>query len=208
MAHEEQTEFVQIIKRHLPSYFSGSKVIEIGALDINGSIRGMFQSQLYVGVDLDAGPSVDLIGPGQLVDLPSESFDCAVSLECFEHNPFWLETFVNMLRMTRRDGMVVMTCATTGRREHGTCRSSPEASPFTSARGWTYYRNLTEKDFTTRLDLQNWFSDWRFFLSYESYDLYFVGLRHGPSESRIDSAFDAEVRRRFSPWRSDRKSVV
>jgi len=34
---------------------------------------------------------------------PANSFDCTISVECFEHNPFWLETFVNMLRMTRED---------------------------------------------------------------------------------------------------------
>lgn len=202
MAHAEQTEFVAIVKRHLPDYFADSRVLEIGALDINGSVRGLFRSNCYVGVDLGEGPGVDLVCPGQMVDLPSESFDCAMSLECFEHNPFWLETFTNMLRMTRRGGLVLVTCATTGRREHGTARSSPDASPLTAARGWQYYRNLTEKDFTTRLDFRNWFSDWQFFVAHESYDLYFIGLRNSPTQARLDPRLVLDVRKRFNPIRS------
>jgi SAM-dependent methyltransferase len=177
-------------------------VLEIGALDINGSVRGLFYAKSYIGVDLGEGPGVDLIRPAQMVDLPSESFDCAISLECFEHNPFWLETFVNMLRMTRRGGLVLVTCATTGRREHGTARSSPDASPITVACGWRYYRNLTERNFTSRLDFRNWFSDWRFFAAYESYDLYFVGLRESPAQERLDPRPVLELRERFSPTRS------
>lgn len=198
MAHDQQTEFIAILKRHLPGYFADSRVLEIGALDINGSVRTLFHSCAYFGVDLDEGLGVDLVRPGQMVDLPSGSFDCTISVECFEHNPFWLETFVSMLRMTREDGLVVMTCATIGRREHGTARSSPEASPLTAACGWTYYRNLTEKDFTTRLNLGNWLSDWRFFVAHESYDPYFVGLRAGPRHLRLDSQLVLDMRRRFN----------
>ena len=29
---------------------------------------------------------------GQLVGLPTGHFDTLVSAECFEHNPFWVET--------------------------------------------------------------------------------------------------------------------
>jgi SAM-dependent methyltransferase len=204
MAHEQQSEFIEIVRRHLPHYFSGSRVIEMGSLDINGSVRGQFSAATYVGVDLGPGPGVDLVSCGHEVDLPSGSFDCAISAECFEHNPYWLETFLNMLRLTRGGGLVLFTCATTGRREHGTRRSAPESSPFTVGRGWTYYRNLAARDFLERVDLAAWLSDWRFIVSHESYDLYFVGLRLGPERPKLPAAIDADLRTRFTPWRSKR----
>ena len=204
MAHSQQAEFVEIVKRYLPTYFSSGRVIEMGSLDINGSVRGHFNAAEYVGVDLGPGPGVDLVCSGHEVDLPAGSFDCAISLECFEHNPFWTETFLNMLRLTRGDGLVLMTCATTGRREHGTPRSAPESSPFTVARGWSYYRNLTERNFVERVDFATWFSDWRFIVAHEAYDLYFVGLRPGPQRLKLPAAIDADLRRRFSPLRSTR----
>jgi SAM-dependent methyltransferase len=204
VACEQQGEFFQIVKRHLPQFFSGTRVIEMGSLDINGSARPYFEAAQYVGVDLGPGPSVDVAVPGHLLDEPSGSFDCAISANCFEHNPYWLETFVNMLRLVRKGGLVLFTCASTGYREHGTRRSAPEASPLTLAIGWDYYRNLTARDFTGRLDLRLWCSDWRFFVDDETYCLYFVALRGGPSQPILPTALDREVGERFMPWRSAR----
>jgi SAM-dependent methyltransferase len=204
MANEQQAEFIQIVKDHLPNYFSGTRVIEMGSLDINGSARPQFDAAHYVGVDLGPGPSVDVVAPGHLLDEPSGSYDCAVSANCFEHNPYWLETFVNMLRLVREGGLVLFACPTTGYREHGTRRSAPEASPHTVSLGWDYYRNLTERDFTSRIDLRRWCSDWRFFVDHETYCLYFVGLRGGPGQPRLPSQLELDVRERFHPWRSAR----
>jgi SAM-dependent methyltransferase len=204
MATDAQAEFFQTVKRHVPTFFSGKRVIEIGSLDINGSARGQFDTAQYVGVDLGPGPSVDLVAPGHLLGEPSGSYDCAISANCFEHNPYWLETFVNMLRLVREEGLVLFTCAATGVREHGTRRSAPEASPLTLAVGWDYYRNLTERDFTSRIDLRLWCSDWHFFVDHDTYCLYFVALRDGPARPRLPPALEAEVSRRISPWRSAR----
>lgn len=70
-----------------------------------------------------------------------------------------------------------MTCATTGRPEHGTERSLPQDSPLTLAKGWNYYRNLTEKDFNDALDLNSFFTDWEFSVNTEACDLYFYGVK-------------------------------
>jgi SAM-dependent methyltransferase len=202
MACEPQGEFIEIVKRYLPVYFAGTRVIEMGSLDINGSARLHFEGACYVGVDVGPGPSVDIVAPGQLFDGPSGSYDCALSANCFEHNPYWLETFINMLRLVREDGLVLFTCASTGYREHGTRRSAPEASPLTVAKGWEYYRNLRERDFTSRLALRRWLSDWRFFVDHEAYCLYFVGLRGGSDGRRLPPALERDVGERFGPWRS------
>jgi SAM-dependent methyltransferase len=204
MANSEQAEFFDIVKRHLPEYFSGRRVVEMGSLDINGSARVHFDASRYVGVDLGPGPGVDVVVPGHLLDEPTGSFDCAVSANCFEHNPFWLETFVNMLRLVREGGLVTFTCTSTGYREHGTRRSAPEASPHTVGLGWEYYRNLTERDFTRRVDLRRWCADWRFFVDHETYCLYFVALRGRAGTAALPSALEADVRARFNPWRSAR----
>jgi SAM-dependent methyltransferase len=186
----------------LPSFFVVKRVLEVGSLDINGSVRTHFVRCTYTGADLAPGPGVDIACPGQLLGFPSSSFDVSISCECFEHNPYWIETFLNMLRMTRDGGLVLMSCATTRRREHGTARTDAQASPFTAALGWTYYRNLTQRDFERRIPLANWFDDWFFRSSPESYDLYFVGLRKGGGT--LPSGLRKAVDARFSPWRNAR----
>lgn len=200
MAHRQQLEFIAAVKSVLPDFFRGRRVLEVGSLDINGSIRSQFQECDYTGADLSEGPGVDIACPGQLLSYPSGHFDVTISCECFEHNPFWLETWTNMLRMTRPGGLVLMTCATTGRREHGTPRSTPDSSPSTVEHGWSYYRNLTAADFSRRLDLGRWFSDYFFVVSPESYDLYFVGrLEGGPA---LPASLKTDLRQRFRAWRS------
>lgn len=183
MAHPQQAEFFSSIRAHYPGHFDGARVLEVGSLDINGSVRELFRDCDYTGVDLQLGPGVDLACPGHLLELPTGAFDTVISAECFEHNPFWRETLANMLRMTRPGGLVLLSCATTGRKEHGTSRTDAEASPFTVQARWDYYRNLRASDVTGAVHLEGWLADWGTWTNYVSYDLYLAGLRHGGAES-------------------------
>jgi hypothetical protein len=171
MAHGEQREFFAKLKERFPHYFSRVSVIEIGSLDINGSIRDFYDADKYVGVDVGAGAGVDVVVAGEDADFADASFDVAVSAECFEHNPEWVATFQNMIRMA--DKFVVMTCASEGRPEHGTTRTTPSDSPFTVE--WDYYRNLTEADFREQFDFDELFSLYEFSYNPVSKDLYFWG---------------------------------
>ena len=179
MAHPEQAEFFSAVRTHYPTAFANARVLEVGSLDINGYVRELFSGCDYTGVDLELGPGVDLARQGQLVDFPSGHFDTTISAECLEHNPYWRETLANMFRMTRPDGLVLMSCATRGRKEHGTSRTNPDASPFTTAARWDYYRNLTPRDITDSLNLDGWLSDYGMWVNHITKDLYFVGLRSG-----------------------------
>lgn len=182
MAHPDQILFIQKISRHLADGYSGKRILEIGSYDVNGSIRSCFKKSTYTGVDLIEGPNVDVVCEGGKVSDPDETYDITVSCECFEHNPQWLETFLNMYRMTKRGGIVTFTCATTGRFEHGTARTLSESSPGTQAIGWDYYLNLREKDFTSRLSIDRLF-DAHFFLTNKYHrDLFFVGLKSGKEQ--------------------------
>ena len=194
MAHPEQAEFFSGVRAHYPSAFDGARVLEVGSLDINGSVRELFSNCDYTGVDLQLGPGVDLACQGQLVEFPTGHFDTTISAECLEHNPYWRETVANMLRMTRPGGLVLISCATTGRLEHGTTRTNPDASPFTSAEKWDYYRNLSAADVEAALNLPGWLLDWAHWVNFITRDLYFVGLRHGaqaPLNPAMKDHFDA-----------------
>lgn len=178
MSHHQQLNYIKEVKDQFRSSFLNSRVLEIGSLDINGSIRQFFENCEYIGLDVGPGPGVDIVCEGQLFNDPDNSFDVTISCECFEHNPFWLETFKNMVRLCKPGGLVVFTCATTGRKEHGTSRTTPLDSPLTVKKGWDYYRNLEESDFTSELNLKSLFKDFKFSSSLSSKDLYFWGIKH------------------------------
>lgn len=185
MAHFQQLRFVELAARQITSDWTGLSVLEIGAYSVNGSVRPFFQGSHYVGVDLVAGADVDLIASGDTVALPDASVDLAISCECFEHNPLWLETFINMHRMTKAGGIVLVTCASRGRLEHGTARTTPHESPGTTSVGWNYYRNLNRSDFERHLNLDEMFGVHAFFRNEVSKDLYFVGRKRGDAASRL-----------------------
>lgn len=175
MSHKEQLNYVKSVKDLFPGQFANSKVLEVGSLNINGSVRSFFEGCEYTGIDIGEGSGVDLVVGGHEYDAPTSSFDTVISCECFEHNPYWLETFVNMYRLCKPGGLIVMTCATIGRPEHGTTRSSPASSPLTL--DWDYYKNLTEEDFTSRLDFPNLFSGYSFSVQWGCRDLDFYGIK-------------------------------
>jgi len=188
MAHRQQLQFIQSVSEHLSDDFSGKNILEIGSYDVNGSIRQYFTSANYVGVDLTEGPGVDIVCEGDKLSHPDENYELTVSCECFEHNPQWSETFVNMYRMTKPGGILIFTCATTGRVEHGTTRTSPESSPGTQDVGWDYYLNLKEKDFKRKFDFDRLFKKHFFLTNKYSCDLYFFGVKCGDG-----NVFDVDI---------------
>ena len=173
MAHSQQQDFFQRVKDKHPEFFVDMSVLDVGSLDINGTVRGFFAGGSYLGVDVAEGAGVDVVGFGQSLDFDDGSFDVCLSAECFEHNPEWVATFANMVRMCR--GLVLMSCATSGREEHGTSRCHPGSSPL-SVELCDYYRNLTEADFVAEFDLDELFSEWSFEVNEVSCDLYFIGF--------------------------------
>jgi SAM-dependent methyltransferase len=195
VAHYQQLKFVELAKEQFHDFFSGKKVIEIGSWDVNGSVRSHFNHCDYVGVDIAEGKGVDLVCPGQDVTLPDASFDVAISCECFEHNPFWVETFNNMCRMLKPGGLCLMSCATLGRREHGTARTTPGDSLTTRFALPNYYLNLTDGDFRNRVNLDEVFIRYEFFYNPYSKDLYFAGIKRGSGSviviQDLDRAFTA-----------------
>lgn len=179
MAHHRQLQFVNAVKQLFEESFKNRRVLEIGSWDKNGSVRQYFQNCDYIGIDIAEGDGVDHICEGQNAAYPSQYFDTVISCECFEHNPYWLETFINMLRMLKPDGLCIISCASIGRGEHGTKRCHQDASLTAENNFPDYYHNLERRDFESRLNLKNHFSHYSFFCNIYSKDLYFVGIKHG-----------------------------
>lgn len=205
MSHAEQVGYFKTVADANKEFVEGASVLEIGSYDVNGSVRKLFAAaRRYVGVDLVAGPGVDVVRFGHEVDDSDGSYDLTVSGECFEHDPHWHETFLNMVRLTRPGGLVAVSCASRGRPEHGTTRTDKASSPGTQAAGLDYYRNLRKSDFEDRLPLRSMFADYRFWYLPTHFDLYFAGIRAGDAGGRAGARLpdDAAVKhlRSLMPW--------
>jgi hypothetical protein len=93
-----------------PRYFNDpSVVIELGAMNINGSIREYFNCKNYTGVDWRAGKGVDIVSLTHELKLPVACFDAVVSASMLEHDPYWKQSLFKMAELMRGDGIMVLS---------------------------------------------------------------------------------------------------
>lgn len=92
-------------------------VIDIGGLNVNGSLRSTFEMKgmKYVCIDMEEDPSVDIVvPPGEKLPFEDGSVDLIVSTSCFEHDPcFWM-TFKEMTRIIKPSGYIYANVPSSG----------------------------------------------------------------------------------------------
>jgi SAM-dependent methyltransferase len=83
--HDSVLKFVERATRDLPEAI---RVLDIGALNVNGSARGLFpRADDYIGIDIQEGPGVDIVADAHdLLVLGSANFDLVLCLEMLEHD--------------------------------------------------------------------------------------------------------------------------
>lgn len=113
--HQQALDFVAAHAIGLPA----ASVLEIGSLDINGSVRPIFSATpRYHGLDLVAGPGVDEVADAAEWCPPDEPFDVVVSAEVLEHAPRWVDVLETAWAALAAGGTLLMTCATDPRPPH------------------------------------------------------------------------------------------
>ena len=153
MSHPEQTAVIELIASLNAERIAGSRVLEVGSFDVYGTFRSFFgAAREYVGIDLSEGPGVDRVMSSHDMVGQLAGFDIVVSGEALEHDTDWRLSVRNMVEVLSPGGMVVITCATSGRPEHGTTRTNPEESPGTQSLGWDHYANVSVRDFTALVE--------------------------------------------------------
>lgn len=123
---------------------AGRTVLEFGALDINGTVRDLFGDAAgYVGVDLQDGPGVDVIGDAATWQ-PDEPVDVVVCTEVFEHCRDWPRIVANAFECLAPGGVFIATMAGPGRPKHSALRE-PDPDVY------EFYRNVEPDDLEAEL---------------------------------------------------------
>ncbi|NBU15967.1 MAG: class I SAM-dependent methyltransferase [Actinobacteria bacterium] len=183
--HPEARHFLDYCKAVFAAWYEGTTVLDVGSGDINGNNRHYFARGTYVGCDIAEGPNVDVVCPCHLLPFGPGSFDVIISTECLEHDMHYPKTLAKIVDLLRPGGLFVMTCASTGRAEHGTmrCHSTESFTTRLSDEWRDYYRNLTAQDVRDVMDVgAGVFAYHRFYYNARSHDLYFVGVKAGAPE--------------------------
>lgn len=101
-----------------------------------------------------------------------------------------------------------MTCASTGRPEHGTTRTTVSDSPLTNAVGWDYYKNLTAEDLASAIDLDASFEAYYLEVNWVGYDLCFFGIKKHPGGESSSPELGNAIRAVSSFIRKENRAMI
>ncbi len=143
------------LRKTLVSKSTSARVLEIGSLDINGSVRPLFVNTIsdggsFFGIDVQEGPGVDLVADASVYKSDVQ-YDVVVCAEVFEHTAVWPKIVKNAHSLLVPGGMFIATMAGEGRPPHSAIDENP-------IRSWEYYKNVTKSDLEKQLAI---FSDFK-----------------------------------------------
>ncbi len=101
----------------------GKKVLEVGSLNVNGSLREYVQSLhpiSYLGVDVVPGEGVDYICPAELMveAFGERKFDLVICTEMLEHVQDWRLAIKNLKLVCVVGGTILLTTRSKGFPKH------------------------------------------------------------------------------------------
>ncbi|MDX6513639.1 MAG: hypothetical protein QOE36_3143 [Gaiellaceae bacterium] len=102
-----------------PDEIEGKRVLEVGARDVNGSLRSVYEHYRpseYVGIDLEAGRGVDVLcDAGEVHEhFGEDRFDLVISTELLEHVRDWRAVVSSMKRVCAPGGTLLVTTRSRG----------------------------------------------------------------------------------------------
>ncbi len=93
------------------------KVLDVGSLDVNGTVRDLFGDD-YTGVDFRDGPNVDQVMNAHKLKFPASTFDIVVSTELLEHDDEFWTSLKEMGRVLKKGGHLILTTRGNGFKLH------------------------------------------------------------------------------------------
>lgn len=107
-----------------PADVAGKRVLEVGALDVNGSLRSILAGwgpASYLGVDVSPGPGVDEVCPCEQLTarFGENAFDLVVSTEMLEHVGDWRLAIRQLKAVCAPGGLILLTTRSPGFPYHG-----------------------------------------------------------------------------------------
>lgn len=94
----------------------GSKIVDIGSQDVNGSLRAVAPpGNEYIGIDFVEGKGVDvIINDPYSLPFQSSAVDIVVCSSCFEHSEFFWLLFTEILRILKPNGLLYLNVPSNG----------------------------------------------------------------------------------------------
>ncbi|MCK4649579.1 class I SAM-dependent methyltransferase, partial [bacterium] len=106
-----QGKVMSFVRKYVVDNKIKGKILDVGSLDINGSIKPEFKDSEYIGLDMREGKNVDIVANAHKIPFPDNHFDCVTYLETIEHDNFPGSTLRECCRVLKKDGWFFLTGA-------------------------------------------------------------------------------------------------
>jgi cephalosporin hydroxylase len=90
------------------------KILDVGSYDVNGTMKPIFEQGQYIGLDMEKGPNVDVVGKSHEIPFIDNFFDIVISSSCFEHDDMFWVSFKEMCRVLKPSGYMYIQAPQNG----------------------------------------------------------------------------------------------
>ena len=114
MHHSAYVNAEKFYHKYCEDNIENKKILDVGSYDVNGTMKPIFQKGKYVGLDMEEGPNVDIVGVSHKIPFEKDEFDIVISSSCFEHDDMFWISFQEMCRVLKPGGYMYVQAPSNG----------------------------------------------------------------------------------------------
>jgi SAM-dependent methyltransferase len=114
MHHSAYVNAEKFYHKYCDKNIENKKILDIGSYDVNGTMKPIFEKGHYIGLDMESGPNVDVVGVSHEIPFEKEEFDIVISSSCFEHDDMFWISFQEMCRVLKPGGYMYVQAPSNG----------------------------------------------------------------------------------------------
>ena len=114
MHHSAYVNAEKFYHKYCEDNIENKKILDIGSYDVNGTMKPIFQKGQYIGLDMEQGPNVDIVGVSHQIPFEKDEFDIVISSSCFEHDDMFWISYQEMCRVLKPGGYMYVQAPSNG----------------------------------------------------------------------------------------------
>ena len=114
MHHSAYVNAEKFYNKYCEDNIENKKILDVGSYDVNGTMKPIFQKGQYVGLDMEKGPNVDIVGVSHQIPFEKDEFDIVISSSCFEHDDMFWISYQEMCRVLKPGGYMYVQAPSNG----------------------------------------------------------------------------------------------
>jgi hypothetical protein len=114
MHHSAYLNAEKFYHKYCENNIENKKILDVGSYEVNGTMKPIFEKGQYIGLDMEEGPNVDIVGVSHEIPFEKDEFDIIISSSCFEHDDMFWISYQEMCRVLKPGGYMYIQAPSNG----------------------------------------------------------------------------------------------